>query len=149
MEKIRLITTIITLTILVLFAWIAFFIEKDQQQTCTGTEMECGLVKGIQIEREITIDNCLQEQARKRAEFIYDTGEFSHEPQGIEPWWYIQKCISYRLAGENLTKGYDKFEEAHKALMESPGHRKNILNKNFQKIGVGCYENICVEFFSN
>jgi uncharacterized protein YkwD len=34
------------------------------------------------------------------------------------------------------------------AWMNSENHRKNILNENFEKIGIGCYENICVQFFT-
>jgi uncharacterized protein YkwD len=44
--------------------------------------------------------------------------------------------ITYRYAGENLA-GADTVERAHTNLMNSAGHRANILNPNFTKIGVG------------
>lgn len=44
--------------------------------------------------------------------------------------------ISYRTAGENLA-GAPTAEAAHKGLMNSPGHRANILNSNFTEIGIG------------
>jgi len=44
--------------------------------------------------------------------------------------------VSYRYAGENLA-GAPTVEMAHNSLMNSPGHRANILNANFTKIGIG------------
>ena len=35
----------------------------------------------------------------------------------------------------------------HRALMDSPGHRANILEKRFTKIGVGVYHNANGEFW--
>jgi uncharacterized YkwD family protein len=44
--------------------------------------------------------------------------------------------ISYRAAGENLAKA-GSVEGAHNALMDSDGHRANILNGNFTHVGIG------------
>ncbi|HYG58798.1 MAG TPA: CAP domain-containing protein [Symbiobacteriaceae bacterium] len=44
--------------------------------------------------------------------------------------------ISYRAAGENIA-GNQTVEAAHKALMNSPGHRANILSSNFTHVGIG------------
>ena len=43
--------------------------------------------------------------------------------------------IQYRTAGE--TAGAHTVEIAHHNLMNSPGHRQNILNSAFTHVGVG------------
>ena len=41
------------------------------------------------------------------------------------------------MAGENLAYGQQNSIFAHEGLMNSLGHRKNILNTNFSTLGVG------------
>jgi uncharacterized protein YkwD len=50
-----------------------------------------------------------------------------------------QAGVEYRTAGENLA-GASTVERAHSALMQSDGHRRNILNPAFTHIGVGIVE---------
>ena len=52
-----------------------------------------------------------------------------------------EQNVSYRRAGENIAWGQKSPEEVMKAWMNSDGHRANILNPNFTKIGVGHYQN--------
>lgn len=49
--------------------------------------------------------------------------------------------VTYRGAGENIAYGQKSPEEVMKGWMNSPGHRSNIMNKNFTSIGVGYYVN--------
>ncbi len=44
--------------------------------------------------------------------------------------------ISYRAAGENLA-GAPTVERAHTSLMNSSGHRANILNPRYTHVGIG------------
>lgn len=44
--------------------------------------------------------------------------------------------ISYKTAGENLA-GAPSVDHAHTSLMNSAGHRRNILNPAFTHIGIG------------
>ncbi|WP_379129403.1 CAP domain-containing protein [Paenibacillus sp. sgz500958] len=55
--------------------------------------------------------------------------------------------ISYKAAGENIAMGQRTPEEVMKAWMNSPGHRANILSKNFNYIGVGFDNNYWVQEF--
>ena len=48
--------------------------------------------------------------------------------------------ISYRTAGENIAKGYATPQAVVNAWMHSPGHRANILNATYTRIGVGYVE---------
>ena len=45
--------------------------------------------------------------------------------------------IDFNVAGENLAYGQQNSIFAHEGLMNSLGHRKNILNTNFSTLGVG------------
>ncbi|WP_411335246.1 CAP domain-containing protein [Ruminococcus gauvreauii] len=49
--------------------------------------------------------------------------------------------ISFRGAGENIAWGQRTPEEVMNGWMNSDGHRANILNAKFTKIGVGYYQN--------
>lgn len=49
--------------------------------------------------------------------------------------------ITFRGAGENIAWGQRSPEEVMNGWMNSSGHRANILNPNYTKIGVGYYQN--------
>jgi uncharacterized YkwD family protein len=55
--------------------------------------------------------------------------------------------VTYRAAGENIAMGQRSPEEVMTAWMNSPGHRANILNKDFNYIGVGFDNNYWVQEF--
>ncbi|MFJ9499960.1 CAP-associated domain-containing protein [Brevibacillus centrosporus] len=57
---------------------------------------------------------------------------------GSDPFERLkQASIPYRMAGENIAAGYPDAIEAHESWMNSPGHRKNVLEKGFTQLGVG------------
>ena len=45
--------------------------------------------------------------------------------------------LSYRSAGENIAYGYRTPQAVVNGWMNSSGHRANILNASYTKIGVG------------
>ncbi len=63
---------------------------------------------------------------------------FAHtSPQGVDPWyWFKQNNYQYEYAGENLAINYNTAESQHQAWMNSPTHRRNILNPNYTEIGI-------------
>jgi uncharacterized protein YkwD len=63
---------------------------------------------------------------------------FSHyNPEGQSPFDRMRNSgINYRYAGENLAI-HKNVDAAEKALMNSPGHRANILSPNYTEVGVG------------
>jgi uncharacterized protein YkwD len=79
------------------------------------------------------------------------TGRFAHKDprSGKNPVWsLVWECSRYQLAGENLVRGGVTPREMHRALMDSRTHRENLLNPDFQVVGVGCYGNVCVQLFA-
>lgn len=83
----------------------------------------------------------VDEMANIRAEEI--SRLFNHtRPNGVS-WSSLLKelSIKYKTAGENIAAGQYTPEDVVSAWMNSPGHRKNILNANFTGLGVGYYYN--------
>ncbi|MEW5919437.1 MAG: CAP domain-containing protein [Bacillota bacterium] len=76
--------------------------------------------------------------ARMKSQDMITNNYFAHQsPTYGSPFDMMRReGITYRYAGENLA-GSPTVERAHTALMDSPGHRANILNPNFTHIGIG------------
>lgn len=81
----------------------------------------------------------LQRSAQAKAAHMVINDYFSHfGPAGKKPWdWIDYTEYSYSLAGENLAKDFITAGSAHRALMKSSTHKKNILNPNYQHLGLG------------
>lgn len=83
-------------------------------------------------------DNKLLGVARKHCLDMFERSYFSHySPEGESPFDRMKEVgISYQTAGENLAFA-PNVEIAHQGLMNSEGHRKNILRPEFGKLGMG------------
>lgn len=83
-------------------------------------------------------DAKLMEVAKIKADDMVKNNYFSHtSPTYGSPFDMMKRFgITYQTAGENIA-GNSSVEAAHNALMQSEGHRKNILNPNFNYIGIG------------
>ena len=77
--------------------------------------------------------------AQLKAADMAENGYFSHtSPDGITPWyWFNLVGYNYAYAGENLAVNFTDSYDIDKAWMESPKHKKNIINEKFDEIGVG------------
>ncbi|MBI2053043.1 MAG: CAP domain-containing protein [Candidatus Ryanbacteria bacterium] len=80
----------------------------------------------------------LEEAARRKAEDMAKKEYFAHvSPEGVTPWhWFREAGYNFIYAGENLAVNFNDSGEVDQAWMSSPGHRSNILNKNFTEIGI-------------
>ncbi len=87
----------------------------------------------------LELDTKLSSVARKKAEDMQKNNYFSHtSPTYGSPFDMMKTFgVSYQTAGENIAQGQSTPQEVVQAWMNSEGHRANILNKNFGKIGVG------------
>jgi uncharacterized protein YkwD len=86
----------------------------------------------------LTISTSLSDLALAHSDDMFKRGYFSHyTPEGLSPFDRMEKArISYQYAGENLALA-PSTQLAMQGLMNSPGHRANILNPNFHQIGIG------------
>lgn len=86
----------------------------------------------------VTMDGTLQNLARKYSGDMLVRGYFSHyNPERESPFDRMEnEGISYLHAGENLALA-PSVGLAMQGLMDSKGHRANILSPQFHKIGIG------------
>lgn len=84
-------------------------------------------------------NNILDIAAQAKADDMLARSYFSHNtPDGRTPWSFITAAgYDYLMAGENLAVNFTEAENVEDAWMNSPGHKANILNKNFEEIGIG------------
>lgn len=81
----------------------------------------------------------LSNVATLKSQDMRDKNYFSHtSPTYGSPFAMMDKFgISYTYAGENIAAGYSTPQAVVTGWMNSPGHRQNILNSNYNQIGIG------------
>lgn len=84
-------------------------------------------------------DDPTSETARKHSVDMAQNDYFSHEnKQGQSPFDRMKEDnIKFRSAGENLAYGQSSSIFAHEGLMNSAGHRENILLDTYSHLGTG------------
>ena len=89
--------------------------------------------------KELTINQLLINSATNKAEAMLASDCWSHYcPDGKSPWDFFKAAgYEYIYAGENLGEGFTTNEALMSAWMNSPTHRSNILNGEFDEIGIG------------
>lgn len=89
--------------------------------------------------KALVMDEKLREVARAHSRDMFARGYFAHvNPDGEDPFQRMDKAgVKYVVAGENLALA-PNVDLAHEGLMNSPGHRANILTAEFGKVGIGC-----------
>jgi uncharacterized YkwD family protein len=96
--------------------------------------------------------NALSVMALDKAKDMYYSNYFDHtSPKYGSPFDMMNSYgIRYSYAGENIAKGQRTPQEVMNAWMNSAGHRQNILNPHYTKIGVAFFNGEWVqEFISN
>lgn len=76
--------------------------------------------------------------ARHHSADMFARGYFSHyTPEGKDPFDRLRAAhVKFITAGENLAYGHT-LAICHRGLMNSPGHRANILRPQFGRLGIG------------
>ncbi len=101
----------------------------------------------------LQVDNELTRIARIKSEDMVENDYFSHHsPTYGSPFDMLDHFeVEYLHAGENIAAN-PSVEDAHSSLMDSTGHRRNILNENYTHIGIGIvsspqYGNMITQLF--
>lgn len=86
----------------------------------------------------LVADSALRKVALAHSADMFKRGYFAHlTPEGANPFDRMRKAqVHFTLAGENLALA-QTLSLAHEGLMNSPGHRENILRPGFGRIGIG------------
>ena len=110
--------------------------------------IELEVIRLVNIEREkaglspLSRRDSLMDTAKVKSQDMVDNNYFSHTSPvyGTMSELLNYHQVSYRFAGENIAMGQRTPEAVMKAWMDSQGHRNNILNPNYSRIGVGAVE---------
>ena len=86
----------------------------------------------------------LNQAAMSKAQHMMEHDYWAHvAPDGTQPWYFVtQAGYTYVYVGENLAKGFSTSSGVVAGWMDSPGHRDNILNVNYQDIGVAVLDGV-------
>ena len=122
--------------------------STQTQSTSAGlTSAEQQMLNLINQERAkaglqpLQADAQLTKLARMKSQDMINKGYFSHNSPTYGSPFDMMKAygVSYRTAGENIA-GNQSVQAAHTALMNSSGHRANILNASYTHVGIGIVE---------
>ncbi|NDJ16071.1 hypothetical protein GS601_02015 [Myxacorys almedinensis A] len=97
----------------------------------------------------LAINLTLNNVAEQHSQDMLAQNYFSHQGKdGSLPWERMQgQGYAYSRAAENIAFGQTTPQQVVSDWMNSPGHRKNILDPNLQDIGVGYYNGYWTQNF--
>jgi uncharacterized protein YkwD len=106
-------------------------IEAKMLELINRERTKAGL-KPVVMDPELTV------VARAHSRDMFARGYFAHKnPDGKDPFDRMKQAnVKFNAAGENLALA-QTVEIAHTNLMNSPGHRANILSPSFGRVGIG------------
>ncbi|GBK61711.1 hypothetical protein PbDSM24746_17150 [Paenibacillus macerans] len=98
----------------------------------------------------LTMSPELSNMAMVKAQDMYNNNYFDHNsPTHGSPFDMMKEFgITYNSAGENIAKGQSSPTQVMNDWMNSPGHKANILNSSYTKIGVAYYNSEWVQEFT-
>jgi len=106
-------------------------LEARMLELVNGERVAAGL-------RPLASDPELTQVARQHSADMFARGYFAHAtPEGRDPFERMREAnVRFLTAGENLALA-PTLQIAHTGLMNSPGHRANILQRDFGRVGIG------------
>jgi len=121
----------VTLPFKVTSSWPRPDLEKRMLDLVNAERAKAGL-------RPLADDPELTEVARQHSADMFARGYFAHDtPEGLTPFDRMRNGhVQFLTAGENLALA-PTLPVAHTGLMNSPGHRANILRPQFGRVGIG------------
>jgi uncharacterized protein YkwD len=113
-------------------------------RTKAREDLEAEMLEMVNEERRkeslqpLKADPEMTEVARAHSKDMFARGFFAHvNPDKKDPFDRMRaEGVKFLTAGENLALA-QTLRIAHNGLMNSPGHRANILHKDFGRLGIG------------
>lgn len=113
-----------------------------------SSQIESEVLRLVNIERQkegltpLVADSQLSNVARKKSEDMATNNYFSHTSPTYGSLSNMLKSfgVKYNAAGENIARGQSTAQSVMNGWMNSSGHRANIMNPSFHKIGIGMAE---------
>lgn len=116
--------------------------ELSQEITPETVVREMNAARAERHLPPLRLDSRLNLAAEDRMRDMEEIGYWSHDsPTGLPPFvWLRPRGYDYTFAGENLATGFETVKLLVDSWMESPGHRRNILENGFSEAGVAVIE---------
>jgi uncharacterized protein YkwD len=119
--------------------------DQSSAQTLSASAIESRLLELTNRERRraglapLSLSRALSAAAQNHAQDMDGKNYFDHTGMdGSEPSDRTQRMgYSGQMIGENIAAGNSTPEDTIRQWMNSPGHRENILNPDYQEIGFG------------
>ena len=102
-------------------------------------------VRAAYDEPPLVLNDQLNAAALAKAEDMAAKGYWDHfrPSDGKAPWAFIEENgYHYKVAGENLAKGYKTPEGITRAWMQSPAHLANMVSPKYQEVGFASVDSI-------
>ena len=119
------------------------FYSKASSELKEGFEFQLfDLTNATRVEKGLSVlswDDQVRDTARKHSLDMAEHDYFSHTNlEGKSPFNRMEEDqVAFRTAGENLAYGQLSSIFAHEGLMNSKGHRENILQPHYEHLGIG------------
>jgi len=149
---------------IIIISFLMLFVGAINAQSCaTGketvksidTKIEKEILRLTNIERQkhglkkLQLDKKLSYSARYHAKDMAVNDYFEHDSyyrnsngklkRACDTFERISAFVDYNSKAENISAGRTGAKATVDGWMSSSGHRKNILNKNYTRLGVGYY----------
>ena len=139
--KVRNLTLIPTSCVLLTLLGLASIAAAQQSVNRAGEQLFVSLINQERAKvgvPPVKFDEALARAARKHSQLMAHEETVVHQLPGEE-------VFSLRLSAENVRSDRDaenigmagSLEEIHSLLMQSPPHRENILNPQYDSVGIG------------
>lgn len=120
-----------------------FAFDAQHHAEVRGISAE-GLIEAMNRERAaaglppLRLSEKLCAAADDRMHDMFTKHYFEHvSPDGIDPFtWAEKRGYDYREIGENLAVGYPRASDVVDGWMHSEGHRKNVMGRDYEEIGI-------------
>ena len=127
---------LLALTLLV--GTMSAFLDVRPAAAVVNSDFERSFVRHVNIARadrglpRLRVASDLVTAARSHSRWMMRSGNFIHNAE------LTSDVTGWQMVGENIACGWS-VRSLHRALMNSPGHRANILSPHFTQIGVGVH----------
>jgi uncharacterized protein YkwD/uncharacterized membrane protein required for colicin V production len=119
-------------------------VRVGEEDVATDYESEDQMAELVNMERQragaqiLRVNQSMTDVARLYGKRMLLERFFSHyDVQGLDVSHRLEEAgVRFFIAGENLAYAPD-LSTAYEGLMNSDGHRKNILDERFRRIGIG------------
>lgn len=88
--------------------------------------------------KPLVVNPVLEQAAKLKVKDMVSKDYFAHtSPEGLTPWhWFSVAGYKFAYAGENLAVGFSESSDVNQGWLNSPLHKKNIVDAHFTEIGI-------------